>query len=70
MSDKKLLPTFLLAFLFGVFGVHRFFVGKIGTGLLILFTVGGFGIWYIIDLIIVITGSFTDKEGKRITEWT
>ena len=70
MSDKKLLPTFLLAFLFGIFGAHRFFVGKIGTGLLMLFTIGGLGIWYVIDLIIIITGSFTDKEGKRITEWT
>ena len=70
MSDKKLLPTFLLAFLFGVFGAHRFFVGKIGTGILMLLTAGGFGIWYIIDLIIVITGSFTDKDGKKIAEWT
>ena len=70
MSDKKLLPTFILCFLFGVFGAHRFFVGKIGTGLLMLFTIGGLGIWYIIDLIIVITGSFTDKQGRKIAEWT
>ena len=70
MSDKRILPAFLLCFLFGVFGAHRFFVGKIGTGFLQLFTIGGLGIWALIDLIIIITGSFTDKEGKKITEWT
>ena len=70
MSDKRILPTFLLCFLFGVFGAHRFFVGKIGTGLLQLFTIGGLGIWTMVDLIIIITGSFTDKEGNKITQWT
>ena len=70
MSDKKILPAFLLCFLFGIFGAHRFFVGKIGTGLLQLFTIGGLGIWMMIDLIIIITSSFTDKEGKKLTEWT
>ncbi len=70
MSDKKILPTFLLCFLFGVFGAHRFFAGKIGTGILQLITIGGLGIWMMIDLIIIITGSFTDKEGKKISEWT
>jgi TM2 domain-containing membrane protein YozV len=69
MSDKKILPTFLLCFLFGVFGAHRFFVGKIGTAILQLITIGGLGIWMMIDLIIIITGSFTDKEGKKISEW-
>ncbi len=70
MSDKRILPTFLLCLLFGVFGAHRFFVGKIGTGLLQLFTIGGLGIWMMIDLIIIITGSFTDKQGNKITQWT
>ena len=70
MSDKRILPTFLLCLLFGIFGAHRFFVGKIGTGLLQLLTLGGLGIWAMIDLIIIITGSFTDKEGKKISEWT
>lgn len=70
MSDKRILPAFLLCFLFGVFGAHRFFVGKIGTGVLQLVTIGGLGIWVLIDLIIIITGSFTDKEGKKLTEWT
>jgi len=70
MSEKRILPTFLLCLLFGVFGAHRFFVGKIGTGFLQLFTIGGLGIWAMIDLIIILTGSFTDKDGKKISEWT
>ena len=68
-TEKRILPAGLLCFLFGVFGVHRFYVGKIGTGLLQLVTLGGLGIWMLIDLIMIITGSFRDKEGNRITEW-
>jgi TM2 domain-containing membrane protein YozV len=69
-SEKRILPAFLLCFLLGVFGVHRFYAGKIGTGLLQLFTLGGLGIWALIDLIMIVTGSFRDKEGEKITAWT
>ena len=68
-SDKRILPAFILAFLFGVFGVHRFYVGKVGTGLLQLFTLGGLGIWALVDVVIIVTGNFTDGEGNKITEW-
>lgn len=70
MTEKKILPAFLLCFFFGVFGAHRFYVGKIGTGILQLVTLGGLGIWALIDLIMIIVGAFTDKEGNKITEWT
>ncbi len=70
MTDKRILPAFLLCFFFGVFGAHRFYVGKIGTGLLQLFTLGGLGIWAIIDFILIIVGAFTDKKGTKITQWT
>ena len=70
LDERKILPVFLLAFLFGVFGVHRFYVGKIGTGLLQLVTIGGLGIWVLVDLVMIITGNFRDKDGERITEWT
>jgi TM2 domain-containing membrane protein YozV len=53
-----------------VFGAHRFYVGKTGTALLQLFTLGGLGIWMLYDLIMLVTGEFTDAEGNRITEWT
>jgi tRNA A-37 threonylcarbamoyl transferase component Bud32 len=68
-SDKIILPAFLLAFFFGVFGAHRFYVGKIGTALLQLFTCGGFGIWATIDWILLVCGVFTDSGGRRMTNW-
>lgn len=70
MSEKRILPAFLLCFFFGMFGAHRFYVGKIGTGILQLVTLGGLGIWVLIDFIMIIVGAFTDKEGNKITQWT
>jgi len=66
-SEKKFLVTILLCFFLGVLGAHRFYVGKIKTGVLQLVTLGGFGIWAIIDLIMIIVGIFTDKNGNYIS---
>ena len=66
-SDKNWLATLLLCLFLGGIGVHRFYVGKVGTGSLQLITLGGCGIWTLIDLIMIITGSFTDKDGNKIT---
>ena len=60
-SDKDFLATLLLCLFVGVLGVHRFYVGKIGTGLLWLFTGGLFGIGWIVDLIFIITGKLWPK---------
>lgn len=68
-SPKSRAAVVLLAFFFGCLGVHRFYVGKTGTGLIQLFTLGLFGIWALIDLIMAICGSFTDAEGQKITRW-
>ena len=69
-SDKRVLPAFLLCFFLGVFGAHRFYVGKIGTAFIQLFTAGGLGIWWLIDLIMIVTGSFRDTSGRKINVWT
>jgi TM2 domain-containing membrane protein YozV len=70
MSDKRILPAFLLCFFFGIFGAHRFYVGKTGTALLQLVTLGGLGIWATIDFIMIIIGAFKDVDGNKITQWT
>lgn len=66
VSEKGFVPALLLCFFLGVFGAHRFYVGKIGTGILMLVTLGGLGIWALIDFIIIAVGNFTDKEGLAI----
>jgi len=61
--QKSFIATWLLSMLLGELGVDRFYLGKIGTGILKLVTFGGFGIWSLIDLILVLTGNTTDKNG-------
>lgn len=68
-SDKSRLVAALLCSCFGYLGVHRFYAGKIGTGILMLVTFGGFGIWYLIDLIMILAGSFRDGENRLVYEW-
>lgn len=58
-----------LAAVIGPFGAHRFYVGKIGTGLAMLCTFGGLGIWWLYDVITIAAGSFRDMEGKRLWLW-
>ena len=70
MSEKRILPLFLLFFFLAWLGVHRFYVGKIGTAILFILTLGGLGVWWIIDLILIVTGNLRDKQGNKITEWT
>jgi len=65
-SEKDFVATLLLCFFLGAIGIHRFYVGKIGTGILMIITFGGLGIWALIDLIMVATGNFKDKEGFKI----
>jgi TM2 domain-containing membrane protein YozV len=66
VSDKTWMMTLLLCLFAGTLGVHRFYVGKIGSGVGQLLTLGGCGIWSLIDLIMIITGKFTDAQGRPL----
>lgn len=63
VSDKEWLVTLLLCIFLGGFGVHRFYTGHIGIGVIQLLTLGGCGIWTLIDLIMIITGGLKDAQG-------
>lgn len=69
VSPSSRLVATLLCFFLGVLGVHRFYVGKIGTGILQLITGGGLGIWYLVDLILIIVGRFRDADGRLLINW-
>lgn len=68
-SSHSRLAAFLLCFFFGYLGIHRFYVGKFWTGLIQLVTLGGFGIWYVVDAILILCGVFTDSDGRRLVRW-
>jgi len=70
VSPKSRLAALLLCWFLGAFGIHRFYVGKVGTGLLWLFTLGLVGIGALVDFIMIIVGSFTDKQGCFVKNWT
>jgi TM2 domain-containing membrane protein YozV len=69
VSEKSRAAAALLCFFFGALGIHRFYVGKIGTGILWLLTAGLFGIGALVDFIIILCGSFKDKYGNVIEKW-
>lgn len=69
VSPSSRLAAALLCWFLGVIGVHRFYVGKVGTGVAMIFTLGGLGIWALVDFIMILAGSFRDKQGRPVANW-
>lgn len=67
ISAKSKTTALLLCFFFGVLGVHRFYVGKIGSGIVQFLTLGGIGIWALIDFILIICDKFTDAQNNPLS---
>lgn len=70
VSPKSRTATLLVGLFTGFVGGHRYLVGKVGTGLLMTCTLGGLGLWWLADLIVIGTGEFTDRDGRRIVRWS
>jgi len=68
-SPRSRLAAALLCWFLGIFGAHRFYVGKIGTAIAMIFTLGGLGVWALIDFIVILVGSFRDKEERVLSNW-
>jgi len=68
-SPQSRLVAALLCWFLGVIGIHRFYVGKVGTGILMIFTLGGLGLWILVDFIMIVLGSFRDKQERVLSNW-
>ena len=66
--QRHFLAAFFFSFVWGSFGVDRFYLGKIGTGVVKLLTFGGLGVWTIVDLMLIMTGAMRDKQGQELLD--
>ncbi len=66
---KSYTATLLLSFFLGGFGIHRFYTGYIGLGILQLITLGGCGIWALIDFVRICFNNFKDANGQELADY-
>jgi hypothetical protein len=69
VSDRSRLVSLVLAIVLGVFGGHRFYAGRIQSGIFMALTLGGFGLWWLYDVIVIAAGGFRDGDGRLIADW-
>ena len=69
VSERSRALTLGLAVCGGVFGLHRFYTGRTQSGVWMCLTLGGMGIWYLYDVVVVAAGDFRDGDGRRVVRW-
>lgn len=69
VSRKSRLIALLLCWFLGVFGAHRFYAGRPLSAVFMILTIGGLGIWALVDLIVILCGDFKDSEGRKLKTW-
>jgi hypothetical protein len=65
-TGRTFIATWLFAMLLGFWGADRFYLGKFGTAIAKLLTLGGLGVWVLVDLLLVLTGSQRDRDGREL----
>jgi hypothetical protein len=69
VSERSRAVALALAVVGGVFGLHRFYTGRVRSGIWMCVTLGGLGIWYLYDLVVIAAGDFPDGQGRRVARW-
>lgn len=69
VSERSRAVALALAVVGGVFGLHRFYTGRVQSGVWMCVTLGGLGIWYLYDLVVLAAGDFVDGDGRRVLRW-
>jgi TM2 domain-containing membrane protein YozV len=68
-SERSRSVALILGVLGGVFGFHRFYVGRPQSGVFMALTLGGLGMWWLYDMVMILAGEFKDGEGSRLRSW-
>ena len=68
-SERSRGVALALAVIGGVFGLHRFYTGRVHSGVWMCLTLGGLGIWYLYDVVVIAAGDFQDGDGRRVSRW-
>ncbi len=68
-SERSRGVALALAIVGGVFGLHRFYTGRVQSGVWMCLTLGGLGIWYLYDVVVLAAGDFVDSDGRRVVRW-
>ena len=69
VSPRSRLMALFLCLILGWIGVHRFYLDRAGTGFAMFFTMGGFGVWWFIDIILITIGLLNDNDGLPVKNW-